>query len=96
MFSDFLRHVAEEVLRPVFERLAHGLGSVIVTGLSLGKVRCDRPRRGSSWKAHRATYGWLGIYRRDHRSIVLSAGFTALIGLAPFILLAAWLFFRSR
>jgi hypothetical protein len=96
MLSDLARHILEELLRPCFEQFMHFIGRIIVGILSFGTIKCDPFHHGSTWKSHRRKYGWLGLYRRDRRSIALSGEFTSVIGLAPFIALILWLcFFHS-
>ena len=81
VLSDFVRYLAEELLRPLFEQFAHFLGRLIVMVITFGSVQCDSFGKETSWRKHRRTYGWLGIYRRHGRTIALSGAFTSMLGI---------------
>ncbi len=94
MPSDIARFILEPILQLVFEVFIHFIGRVIVAVLTFGRVHCDYFDRGSaSWRAHRRIYGWFGLYRRQGRAIFLSASFTTIIGMLPFIGFFVWLYF---
>jgi hypothetical protein len=72
----------------------HFIGRFIVAIVTSGKVGCEYYDRGStSWRSHRRIYGWWGFYRRQGHQIFLSASFTTVIGLRPFICFFVWLYF---
>ena len=67
----------------------------MVAVITFGTVQCDPCRKETSWRKHRLTYGWLGLYRRQGRTIALSGAFTLLLGILLLIGVFVWLCIRE-